>query len=418
MELNNKYDLSYFNALTVQEKIKPQLLYNNLKLSTALQPIYSLAHKRVVGYEALLRVKDKKNNSISPQTLFEGNKKTEDIIHLDRFSRYIHVQNFLKIKDNINWLFLNVSPQTIVEGKFYGNFFKELLNKYNFPAHRVVIEVVEHPIEHNEKLVKIVEFYKKLGCLIAIDDFGAGHSNFDRIWTLKPDIVKLDRSFLVKASKDDSIRKMLPGVVSLLHQSGTLTLVEGVETKDQAIIAIESNVDFVQGYYFGRPSEELTPEFELYNEFDELFNTYKEKEILEQQKQKSLLRSYSSLFYEVTEQLKKEKPLAKAASALLKKDMVTKVYLLDSSGVQTGDNALPKNCEFQKDKKFIPLDDAKSADWFRRHYLKRAVRNPDRLQVTRPYLSITGTRKCITLSMLFKNSEKKAYILCCDINVD
>ncbi len=46
-----------------------------------------------------------------------------------------------------------------------------------------------------------------MGCLLAIDDFGAGHSNFERVWNLKPDIVKLDRTLLVRALSSDKTQK-------------------------------------------------------------------------------------------------------------------------------------------------------------------------------------------------------------------
>ncbi len=168
----------------------------------------------MVGHEALVRVKDKTNTPVSPAALFEKERSAADTIHLDRLCRYIHLHNYRILKDEINWLFLNVSPQTISSGKAYGSYFSDLLEAFDFPAHRIVIEVVEHPIEDNDLLMETIGYYKDLGCLIAIDDFGAGHSNFDRIWTLRPDIVKLDRSFMVRAGRNPDVRNILPGIVT------------------------------------------------------------------------------------------------------------------------------------------------------------------------------------------------------------
>jgi hypothetical protein len=67
-----------------------------------------------------------------------------------------------------------------------------------------------------------------------------------------------------------------------------------------------------------------------------------------------------------------------------------------------------------KDKRFSPLEDANSADWFRRHYLRRAIYHPNQLQITRPYLSITGGHMCVTLSMKFTCQDGDC-ILCCDL---
>lgn len=74
------------------------------------------------------------------------------------------------------------------------NIFKYLLQRYQIPAARVVVETIEGAIADEGQLSESVQFYKNLGCLVAIDDFGAGHSNIERIWRLVPDIVKLDRS--------------------------------------------------------------------------------------------------------------------------------------------------------------------------------------------------------------------------------
>lgn len=59
--------------------------------------------------------------------------------------------------------------------------------------------------------------------------------------------MKLDRSLALRASNDPKARQILNGIVGLLHQSGCLVLLEGVETHDQAMIAIDAGVDFVQG---------------------------------------------------------------------------------------------------------------------------------------------------------------------------
>lgn len=74
---------------------------------------------------------------------------------------------------------------------------------------------------------------------------------------MRPHIVKLEQGMITRAGNQPRIRQMLPGIVDLLHQSGSLVLVEGIETEEQAFIAIESDVDFVQGYFFAKPTTDL-----------------------------------------------------------------------------------------------------------------------------------------------------------------
>jgi EAL domain-containing protein (putative c-di-GMP-specific phosphodiesterase class I) len=94
-------------------------------------------------------------------------------------------------------------------------------------------------------LKRFISHFRQLGCLIAIDDFGAGHSNFDRIWDLQPDIVKIDRRLIQDAGHSRRVERILTGIVSLLHEAGSLVVVEGVETEDEALVAIAANADMV-----------------------------------------------------------------------------------------------------------------------------------------------------------------------------
>nr|NJM04473.1 EAL domain-containing protein [Desulfobacula sp.] len=134
--------------------------FDGLSLYTALQPIFSIAHKRVVGYEALLRVKNRESQWINPAPLFEKSSDSFSDVHLDRLCRYIHVNNFLNLKDEVNWLFLNVSPVTMTHAQTYGPFFRDLIESFDFPACRIVIEVVEHPFDDSDFLKETVSFYK------------------------------------------------------------------------------------------------------------------------------------------------------------------------------------------------------------------------------------------------------------------
>jgi EAL domain-containing protein (putative c-di-GMP-specific phosphodiesterase class I) len=93
-----------------------------------------------------------------------------------------------------------------------------------------VIEILEQSVKDALQLGEAVQFFRNQGYLIALDDFGAGHSNFDRVWNLQPDIVKLDRSMIMRAGHNMRIRRMMPVMVSLLHEVGSLVLMEGVET--------------------------------------------------------------------------------------------------------------------------------------------------------------------------------------------
>jgi EAL domain-containing protein (putative c-di-GMP-specific phosphodiesterase class I) len=99
------------------------------------------------------------------------------------------------------------------------------------PEH-VVIEILESEIKDRAYLKTLIAHFREMGCLIAIDDFGAGHSNFDRIWELEPDIVKIDRQLISSAEKSPKVKRILKGIVALIHEAGSLVVIEGIENAE------------------------------------------------------------------------------------------------------------------------------------------------------------------------------------------
>jgi len=388
--------------------------FQGLTLRTALQPIFSIPHKRIVGYEALVRAYDPDHSDVLPIHLFQLPSSQAENLLLDRLCRYLHVQNYSRFSDELNWLFLNVSPGVIANGHRSDAFFGELLARTGLPPHRVVMEIVEQPTDDSEHLREAVAYYQRLGCLTAIDDFGAGHSNFERIWNLSPDIVKLDRALLTRSTDDKKARQILNGIVSLLHQSGCLVLLEGVETYDQAMIAIDAGVDFVQGFYFRRPSVELESLKTEMPELEKLLSDYKSRRQVQLDPTCQISGFFNRYFQASVDRLRMGSSLADACTNLLEHHAVSRCFLIDSNGVEIDDTLVSPMIERNRDPRFRPLENTSSADWYRQHYLKQALDQPDRVHVTRPYLSITGAYMCVTLSLAFyHNSELR--VLCCDI---
>ncbi|NCC25809.1 MAG: EAL domain-containing protein [Deltaproteobacteria bacterium] len=384
-------------------------------LASAFQPIFSLAHKRIVGFEALIRPRDGDGRALPPPVLFNDRCTMAELTALDRMSRFVHLLNFEALNDGLSWLFLNIHPQVVVHGHSFGSFFEALLDRFNFPAHRVVVEIVEHPITDNELLLSTVEYYRSLGCLIALDDFGAGGSNFERVWNLGPHIVKFDRSFVLRAASRGSIRDILPGLVHLFHQAGSLVLMEGVETSDQALIALEAGADFVQGFHFARPLSDPDELLALSFDFRGLFAELKARTLAREEVSRRESSGWERLFRAAGALVHEDGNLSRAADLLFRDPQVVRCFLLTPDGVQIGQTIPAPTYHSVMDPRFAPVEAAAQADWFRRPYLRRALREPGRVQITRPYLSITGAHMCVTLSLCLEGPTGPL-VLCCDLD--
>ncbi len=247
-----------------------------LSVTSLFQPIFSLAHNRIVGYEALMRPADQEGREVPPLDVFRRAGDLAVLGTLEGVAHAVHVQNFLALGEPQGWLFLNVDATVFLESARWPNLLERLLEQLGFPAHRVVMEVLEQRVTDEIRLQDAVRFFRDRGFVIALDDFGAGHSNFDRIWTLQPDIVKLDRSMTAQAGGNPRVRRMMPVMVSLLHEAGSLVLMEGIETEAEALMAMDADADFVQGYFFGRPSERLADLAEGRALLDGLWRSFRE----------------------------------------------------------------------------------------------------------------------------------------------
>lgn len=362
-----------------------------------------------------MRPRNGTGQAIAPDLLFESVESNDEVVFLDRLARNIHVRNFVQQRHEQTWLFLNVNARVAMFGSEHVPYFESMLARYNLPPHRVVIELIENEITDESQLAEAMRYYSDLGCLVAIDDFGAGQSNFDRIWRIQPQIVKIDRTSLVQARNNIRVRRVLPSLVALLHEAGCMTLIEGIEDEEDVMIALDSGVDFVQGYYFGRPQPGLLDTASCTTQFASLCNSHA---ILAQATRKTYLdelNPYIETFRHCGELAAEDGDAAEASLRMLTMPNVLRCFLLDKNGRQLGSNiALPSNT-LHADKRFLPVANGKEAVWARRPYFQRALAAPGQVQISRPYLSISDARMCVTFSVLIRNAAGHDCVYCVDI---
>ena len=128
------------------------------------------------------------------------------------------------------------------------------LKEYGLKPEDVIVELTESGfLESNYRCMDLWNRLRKHGVMLALDDFGTGYSNFDRILSLKLDVVKFDRSLLLMADQDANSRFMLDYFSTAFERLGYKVLYEGVETDAQEELCIISHADYLQGYKFSKP---------------------------------------------------------------------------------------------------------------------------------------------------------------------
>ncbi len=243
--------------MTVNEQREALLaIIKHDAISTLFQPIVSTLEKRVVGYEALTR--GPSNSPLhSPLTLFATARHFGLLTELEILCRRSAIHNFCA-KGFAGQLFLNVSPESLLEQQHYRGRTLAILKQYGIKPDQVVIELTEHsPIDDLGLLQGALLHYRDMGFSIALDDLGAGYSSL-RLWTeLQPEFVKIDRHFIDGIHRDPVKREFVGSILNMAKASRSHVIAEGIELADELKVLESMGVDWVQGYWLGRP--ELQP---------------------------------------------------------------------------------------------------------------------------------------------------------------
>jgi hypothetical protein len=278
---------------------------------------------------------------------------------------------------------------------------------------RIVLEVLETPNGNLERLIEGIASFRRQGFLIALDDFGAGHSNIDRVWRLQPDIIKLDRSVIAQAAREPRVARMLPRLVSLLHETGALVLVEGVETQFEALLSMECGADFVQGFYLGRPAPGKADEESCRAVMDSISEMFRARVELSECTKTTLLSAYTDALQTAAERFCAGIDLPRATEDLLRLEGAARCFLLDDQGYQIGDDIKATQPCASASNLFRSTVVTVGSCWDRRPYFRDAIGEPGTMQISEPYLSINGAHLCVTFSIAI-SARGSIWVLCAD----
>lgn len=243
-------------------EVKADDIPSEQEVAPFFQPILSLQTRKIIAYEALgRRIREGKIQSLGP---FFQNPRMGDDQHL-RVDRLLRSKAMAKLVEagGDTKLFINLKPSWIYKQ------FREsgelptlrLIEQNGIDPSRIVIEITEEEFHGRlDELSAIIDIYKQAGCLIAIDDIGAGYSNYDRIASIKPHILKIDLKLLKKSTAHDGYKALLNSFSILASQMGASLLIEGVETRQDLNHSLKVGARYVQGFLFSEARAGLQPD--------------------------------------------------------------------------------------------------------------------------------------------------------------
>lgn len=235
--------------------------FGSTRITSVFQPVLGRAGAGLgtVGHEALLRPYAGDGMPLVPRNVFATTANPTAIVYLDRLCRTVHMLNYLAGTDDSGYLFLSVEPRHVLSvPRDHGCYFEEVIHRCGLWPERVVIQMRDAGLRREEvyRLAEAARNYQTRGYRVAavVEDSAVSHSGLERLWSLPPDFVKLDRSFLVAAARTAWERHRFYSLVTTIHHLGAQVLQEGIQNEEQAQMALAARVDLVQGQYFGTPS--------------------------------------------------------------------------------------------------------------------------------------------------------------------
>ncbi|NLQ16448.1 EAL domain-containing protein [Marinomonas sp. M1K-6] len=232
--------------------LKIRKALENNDIVAYFQPYYDSQTGEEIGAEALLRARID-GEIVSPALFLDLIKQTQlyakiTLAMLAKCERIL--STYPKVHVALNLSVLDFKHYATL--KALRQFFKR--NQVNG---RLTLEITEsESIQDYEWISPIIDEFRAAGALLAVDDFGAGYSNLEKLIALNPDILKLDGCIIKTIDKDEKLQKLVEHINNLAHSLGIKTQAEFVhnETVMQKLVALK--IDYLQGFHLSEPLSE------------------------------------------------------------------------------------------------------------------------------------------------------------------
>jgi diguanylate cyclase (GGDEF)-like protein/PAS domain S-box-containing protein len=250
---------------TTIERILRTAIEND-ELIINYQPQYYAENKEIFGFEALLRLNNKKLGFISPMEFIPIAEECGYITELSLWvlkQACIQSLEWLRMGYNFKSMSINISSVDLQQPDFLEKIIY-ILKDTGINPQIIELEITETVLMQSlESSICILDKLRDMGIRIALDDFGTGYSSLNYLRKIPINTLKIDKSFIDNISSSKKEESIIENIIEMAHTMDLKVVAEGVEVNDQLLILKDRNCDYIQGYYFSKP---LPP-----NEIEKLF---------------------------------------------------------------------------------------------------------------------------------------------------
>lgn len=228
------------------------------RFSLMMQPVVDFRTNTISSGEVLARLNHPERGVIFPDDFLP----TVDMLGLyPRFDRYIFrkscawLSRTLADGEKLDCLSCNFSRKTLSEEGIVQDLVK-IADRYRVPHNTLAVEITERERETDaQKLIENLKQLKAAGFRVFLDDYGNGVTCVNDLTLYPLDIVKIDRSLLLKAETEQG-NKAYRALVDMAAKLGVTVVCEGIETEEQNRFARDAGCHYGQGFLFFKPTEQ------------------------------------------------------------------------------------------------------------------------------------------------------------------
>jgi len=212
-----------------------------------------------------------------------------------------------------------------------------MLDEFNIDKSRVIIEITESKGDL-DKLIEIVSVYRRHGLKIAIDDFGAGFSQLERVMAIQPNIIKLDMQLFQNATKGGIASDVVHLISRLAKRTGCRIVCEGVETVADFHFGLSCGAQYMQGYLFSPATAEFKEPLHYQRQISSLRKTFLKKTLAKEQRKIQFIAHIKDLVEVLRKALETDFNPNKLPAQPFEKSGVLRFYLCNNQGDQISSN--------------------------------------------------------------------------------
>ena len=220
------------------------------------QPIVDLQSFTVKSFEALCRWNHPDHGLVPPERFIGIAEKSGLILAVGEFvlrEACFQLRRWVADGARIVPIGINVSPLQLARTDFSA-LVRETAREAEIDPKWLYFEITESALlDDAEKHSQALAELGRMGCSVAIDDFGAGYSTFSYLKRMPVDTLKIDRSIVEDLTAGSSSAAVVRGIIDMARGMNVTTIAEGVETAVQVEVLRELGCQYAQGYGFSRP---------------------------------------------------------------------------------------------------------------------------------------------------------------------